>query len=426
MNWLHIFADYLEGLFLFFTLDLFLNSFFKCKSKEKQLPIKFTFIILWLVLAFTPPIPYSFALMLLLDLLYAFFILIGSLRSKLLALVKYELYYYICSTVTAILHTMLTMDLYIFGSNEIYADYTNILGSFYLYVILSMYIIHKKLSMFSSGKIYKRYFLTITAISVMLLTASSMLLGSTLIKPEDLVPLIFTLLLVVTLLCISIYRKVITVLEESTRAKLEAEKNAMQLDYQEHIEENLKALSTLRHDFKNHLIIIQEYARCGNYEKLQHYVGAIQEELSPTALINTPSHLISSLLNAKNETCKRNGIKLNFEQCFTNVHADDFHMVTILSNLMDNAITAAAKCENGYINLSISEVNSYLEISCVNNHKEAIIEKNNVFQTTKTTQREIHGIGIISIQKAVEALRGKIKIDYTEDTFTVNILLPNY
>ena len=426
MNWFHAIANCVICLFLFFTLDLFLNSFFECKSKEKQLPFKLGLIILWIILALTPSIPYSFIFMLLLDFLYTFFILKGKANIKLRALIKYELYYYICSIVTSLLHTLLTMDLLIFHSNVIYVEYINILGAFYLYVILSMYIIHKKLSMFSSGKIYKRYFLTITIISVMLLTASSMLLGSTLIKPEDLVPLIFTLLLVVTLLCISIYRKVITVLEEGTRAKLEAEKNAMQLDYQEHIEENLKALSTLRHDFKNHLIIIQEYARCGNYEKLQHYVGAIQEELSPTALIDTPSHLISSLLNAKNETCKRNGIKLNFEQCFTNVHADDFHMVTILSNLMDNAITAAAKCENGYINLSISEVNSYLEISCVNNHKEEIIEKNNVFQTTKTTQREIHGIGIISIQKTVDKLRGKIKIDYTEDTFTVNILLPNY
>ena len=423
---LYNYSDCFNALFLFLTLDLFINSFYICQPAPKQTPYKFLLLILWEFLALSPLDSYSSLIMLFLDFLYILLIIRNNLRTKLLAFIKYETYYYLGSIVIAVIHLLLTMDIYIYGTNEIYAEYTNTIDCFLLYVILSMYIISKQLSEFPSGKIYKRYFMTITVIAVILLVVCSMLLGSTIIRQEDMVPLMLTLLLMITFLCISIYRKVLSVLEESAHAKVEAEKYALQLDYQEHIEENLKSLSTLRHDFKNHLIIISEYARIGNQEKLQSYIESIQQKLAPTKLIDTPSNVISSLMNAKNETCKRKQITLNFKADFDKINLDDFFIVTILSNLMDNAITAAAKCEDGYINLTISKINSYLEIDCQNNHREKIMEKNNVFQTTKTEQKEIHGIGISSIRKTVEKVRGTIKIDYTEDTFHVNILIPNY
>lgn len=423
---LYFFSDCFFALFLFLTLNLFLNSFYTCQSASKQFPYKILFIILWEALALSPFDSYSSVIMLLFDFFYTALIVRSNLRTKLLAFIKYETYYFLGSTIIALLHLLLTMDIYIYGTNEIYAKYTNVIDYFLLYVILSMYIILKQLSAFPSGRVYKRYFMTITTIAVALLVVCSMLLGSTIIKQEDMVPLMLTLLLIITFLCISIYRKVIAVLEENARTKMEAEKYALQLDYQEHIEENLKALSTLRHDFKNHLIIIGEYARRGDHEKLQSYIESIQQELAPTKLIDTPSNVISSLMNAKNETCKRKNITLNFKADFDKVNLDDFFIVTILSNLMDNAITATAKCEGGYINLTISKLNSYLEIDCVNNHQEKIIEKNGIFKTTKTEHQEIHGIGITSIRKTAEKVRGTVKIDYTEDTFHINILIPNY
>lgn len=419
-------SAYVQSLLLLFALDLFLTTFVTCTQEKKHFRIKLLFAILWGCINFYPSVSYNVVLILLIDFLYVLFIAIGNIRTKLIVYFKYEMFYLLGTMIVTILHTILTMDITIYASNEIYAKYTDILCCFYLYVFLSMYIIHKKLSEFPAGKIYRRYFMAVTAITIVLLVLCSMIMGSTIIKEEYIVPVIFSLLLLISFLCISIYRKVVTVLEDNARAKMEAEKYAMQLDYQEHIEENLKSLSTLRHDFKNHLIIIGEYARRGDYDKLQSYIESIQQELAPTKLIDTPSNVISSLMNAKNETCKRKGITLNFKADFDKVNLDDFHIVTILSNLMDNSITAAAKCEEGYINLTISKINSYLEIDCTNNHQETILEKNGFFQTTKTEHKEIHGIGITSIRKTVEKIRGTVNIDYTDDTFHVNILIPNY
>ncbi len=426
MEWFRIYRDCLTNLFLFFNLNLFLNSFATCRKKKFQLPIKILFLFIWLVMSLIPQIPYFSSIALLLNLLYTLLLVKGKIMLRFITFIKYEIYYNASLFIITFIHTLLTMDMAIYTTNTIYADYTNIICSFLIYVILSMYIILRKLSDFPSGKIYKRYFLAITGLVISLLVVCSMLLGSTIIKQENIIPVMFSLLLMITLLCMSIYRKVLTVLEENTLSKIEAQKNALQQDYYDHLEDNLNTLSHLRHDFKNYLFTIHDYAHNNQTDKLLNFIESITGTLDTTALIDTPSNLVSSILNAKNEDCKRKHVTFNLEHHFQAIKIDDFHMVTILSNLLDNAITAAAKCENGYIDLQILETNSYLEIDCTNNHQEQIKKKNDTFQTTKTIQTENHGLGIKSMHKAVDKLHGRISIDYTNDIFHVNILLPNY
>ena len=426
MEWFRSYTDLLCNIFLFLSLDLFLNSFAACKKRNFQIPIRIIFVLIWGIISLIPHVPYFLLLSALLNLSYVFLLVESSILNRIIVYVKYEIYYFLGSVIIAIAHSLITWDVTIFETNKVYAIYASIIGNSLLYIILSMYIIFRKLSDFPSGRIYKRYFLAITGGIVFLLILCSMILDSNIIKQEDVVPLIFSLLLIVTLLCISVYRKVISVLDENTHNKIEAEKNSIQKDYYTHVEANLKKLSILRHDFKNHLIIIQGYADQGDNEKLKKYIQSLHEELTPTDLINTPSQLISSILNAKNEECRRQNISFHFEQAFSKVSIEDFDIVTILSNLLDNAITAAAKCESGSIYLKILQTGTYLDIDCVNDHAEQIKEERNVFHTTKTEQKEIHGLGITSMRKTVEKLRGKINIDYTDNSFHVNILLPNY
>lgn len=45
---------------------------------------------------------------------------------------------------------------------------------------------------------------------------------------------------------------------------------------------------------------------------------------------------------------------------------------------------------------------------------------------TKKDKNLLHGIGIKNVRKVVSDLNGQIDISYTDDTFHVGILLPNY
>ena len=426
MEWLNIYGDLLRNIFFFLTLDLFLAHFANYKNKKTLNKIKFAYLCYSFIISFIPNIPYFSIIALVIDFIYISLMTNGTSLSHLFTLVKFYAYYSLTFFMVIILHTLITLDTPIYVSNETYAVYSDIIDIVLVYLVLCTYVITRKLSNYRNGKTYKRYFLSMVGILVLLLLVCSMLLGSNVLAQEDVLPFIFLLLLGISMLCLNTYRKVITILDENALAKIEIEKNKLLQDYYASVEENLKTLSILRHDFKNHLIIIQGYASSGQTDKLLSYIQPLYEESSSVSLIKTTNTVLSSLVNAKREDCRMQNIDFVFEQQFSTINMDDFHLVSLLSNLLDNAITAAAKCPHGFIKLAITEVKNYIQIECTNNHQEQIQQKNNIFFTTKATQKEIHGLGIKSMRKTVEKLRGEIHIDYTEDSFHVSILVPNY
>lgn len=215
-------------------------------------------------------------------------------------------------------------------------------------------------------------------------------------------------------------------MEENTLSQIELEKSKLRSDYYYQVENNLKNLSMLRHDFKNHLIIIDNYNQTGQTKELDLYIKNLTSELQKTSTIQTPSVTLSSIINVKKELSDAKNVEFIFEQRFEKIIFGDFHLITIFSNILDNAITAAAKINNGYVKLSILQVDSFLDILCENNHAEHIIKRDGMFLTTKSEQKEFHGLGLTSVRRSVDALHGSMDITYTENSFNVQILIPNY
>lgn len=414
------------NLFIFFSFDIFIIYFLNIKKSDNYFIFKGLFIFYILVYSYFPKISYGSLICLISFFIYLNLVSDTSIVKKIRVFFFYCIYFFTIPFLVFWIHTLLIQDFLLLDSNDTYFSYKTIICSALLYIILSLYIVIKELSLFPTGRIYKVYFSLITGISILLLTICSMLLGSTVIQQEHVLPILFSLLIIITVLFLYIFRKIINILEENTQNKIEAEKNILQKDYYLKVENNLKVLALLRHDFRNHLIILEGYSKQGETDKLLEYIHSIHNTLVHTILIQTPSPILSSLLNAKNEDCKSRGVTLQFQQLFTTLEIDDFYLVTIMSNLLDNAITAAAKCMNGSVSLNMTQLGSYLEIDCANNHQEVIHKNKDNFVTTKTIQKENHGLGITSMRKAVEQLNGKITINYTTDMFHVSILLPNY
>ena len=200
----------------------------------------------------------------------------------------------------------------------------------------------------------------------------------------------------------------------------------MQEEYSAQLDEKLSELHSLRHDMKNHLIVIDGYAKQENYTKIHDYIFVITDNLSTTDPMDTGSSVLSSLLYQKKQQAGRLGISCNIDIQISHVAIDDFSITTIIGNLFDNAITAAQKCSSPWVRASLSQSGSYLELTIDNCHCEKIKEKNGEFATTKKDKNLLHGIGIKNVRKVVSDLNGQIDISYTDDTFHVGILLPNY
>ena len=404
-------------------IDVFLFFRFVDNNRQEKASVKYKIFILCLYFLYSVPNFYIPAFSTIIDFFFLIVITYPELKKSSCIFIKFQIYAYTSMTIILFLHSLLFNDRITLFTSTIYEEYKFIIVSFLTYIFYVLYSNYKK-----NRKIRSHYYLYF---SVIILAVCLLLSYATLYicrrEPESqIMPLLFSTLIILVLLCISLYDKFLILIEENANYKMQAEINRLQKDYALQIDENLKTLRSVRHDIKNHLIIIDGYASQKKFEKIHEYISRIGERFKDTAPIQTSSTAVSAILNEKSALAQQKNISCEITCNFPSLKIDDFTMITILGNLLDNAITAASKCSDGWIKADLQQEDSILVITVDNSHAERIREKDGVFTSTKTDNADIHGIGIKNVRKAVNDLRGQIEITYTENTFHVCIMLPNY
>ncbi len=404
-------------------IDVFLFFRFVDNNRQEKASVKYKIFILCLYFLYSVPNFYIPAFSTIIDFFFLIVITYPELKKSFCIFIKFQIYAYTSMTIILFLHSLLFNDRITLFTSTIYEEYKFIIVSFLTYIFYVLYSNYKK-----NRKIRSHYYLYF---SVIILAVCLLLSYATLYicrrEPESqIMPLLFSTLIILVLLCISLYDKFLILIEENANYKMQAEINRLQTDYALQIDENLKILRSVRHDIKNHLIIIDGYAAQKKFEKIHEYISRIGARFKDTAPIQTSSTAVSAILNEKSALAQQKNISCEITCNFPSLKIDDFTMITILGNLLDNAITAASKCSDGWIKADLQQEDSILVITVDNSHAERIREKDGVFTSTKTDNADIHGIGIKNVRKAVNDLRGQIEITYTENTFHVCIMLPNY
>ena len=139
---------------------------------------------------------------------------------------------------------------------------------------------------------------------------------------------------------------------------------------------------SLRHDMKNHLIILYGYAAKNETDHICAYINRIADDLSLTNTVDSGSHIVSALIAEKEKIAKSQNIRCDINISTPDINIDDFSITTIIGNLFDNAIKAAAECEHGWIRFSITQTGSYMNIVIENSYFGNIIENNGEFTST--------------------------------------------
>ena len=106
---------------------------------------------------------------------------------------------------------------------------------------------------------------------------------------------------------------------------------------------------------------------------------------------------------------------------FQKIDSVDFS--SLLTNLLDNAIHAAANSDKRQISVSISKKRGYEAISVRNSINSSVLAVNPDLHSTHA-EPEKHGMGIKQIRAIIEKYNGLLDI-YEEDlVFCVNVMLP--
>ena len=173
------------------------------------------------------------------------------------------------------------------------------------------------------------------------------------------------------------------------------------------------------HDIKSHLYSIRSLSEIGKQEEAIKYIDHLclsSELLSDKKYSENP--LLNSIINRYRSACRECGISMNVESNDKSIDfLSDSELTALFSNLIGNAVEAAGKVENGFVDLrmSLSETGHITVIKIYNScEKEPEVDHEGRLVSTKDN-KGTHGFGMRSIQRIVDAYDGNLNCRYDKD-----------
>ena len=205
--------------------------------------------------------------------------------------------------------------------------------------------------------------------------------------------------------------------------------------------------SILVHDMKNHIRIISKMVKEGREEDALDYLAQIAGEMQQySGAFYTNHRMLDSVLNMKYQEAEQYGIKV---QCqyddMRGMNLTLLEICALFTNLLDNAIEANLNCPVGAerkIEMTCRKHGKILVISVSNPiwetsvsmenasreddsnrfpEKQAALEKR-LFPTMKKA-KDMHGFGMLSIQKVLDSHGGHMKADIRDHQFRIVVYL---
>ena len=200
-----------------------------------------------------------------------------------------------------------------------------------------------------------------------------------------------------------------------------------QLEMYRSISENFDKQKRKTHEYKNQIACIDSLLEKKQYSKLDEYVKKIYGSLNnePDA-INTNNVIVNAILNTKYQEADTKGIVFVFRiNDLSELTIKDEDVVTILSNLLDNAIEACEKCEDKrVIKFKLVKEEDRIIIAVKNAYNYDIVYEHGEVKTTKTFEADEHGVGIKNILKTIEKYGGSYVIEDKNKEFYFSIIIP--
>lgn len=201
-----------------------------------------------------------------------------------------------------------------------------------------------------------------------------------------------------------------------------------QVDMYRSISENFDKQKKMTHEFKNKITCIETLIERNQFSKLEEYVKGIYSKLDKELdAIDTNNIIVNAILNTKYQEAEESGIVFVFRiNDLSGLRINDEDIVTILSNLLNNAIEACKKCDINRRILKLKFVNEdgMIKIGVRNTFENPIFYENGEIRSTKLERVEEHGVGIKNIIEIIEKYDGSYVIKNSDQEFYFSIILP--
>lgn len=188
-----------------------------------------------------------------------------------------------------------------------------------------------------------------------------------------------------------------------------------------------EALRSFRHDYKNHLIVINSMFRQGDIDGAKEYFEKLQEDTGNVIrAFSTGNSVVNSLLDIKSVRAASDNTKIVFSGILPDKGIDSKDMCIIVGNLIDNAVEACEKLssENEKI-ISVEGIRrkNTMILTVTNPCNTGSIRKNGKNFMTSKSDKKAHGIGLRNVKSIAEKYGGALTLNHSENSFCAQVMM---
>ena len=189
--------------------------------------------------------------------------------------------------------------------------------------------------------------------------------------------------------------------------------------------ESYRTQRRLTHEFSNHMDAMAFYLDQKDLEGARAYLTGISREVAAgTSVVNTHNPLMDALLSKEYHKALQCGVTLNFDLCdLRRFPLEATDLVTVMCNLLDNAIEAAESADPSDVFLRIRKTEEDFVVSVRNRtDRDLHLEEKELPRSTK--QEPGHGIGLGNVCGVLDRCKAEYTMSCRDRWFCFTFTLP--
>lgn len=196
----------------------------------------------------------------------------------------------------------------------------------------------------------------------------------------------------------------------------------IQRDMADEIKRIQEQIRLLKHDMKNHTMVILSYLEDNQIEEAKLYAGEILNKLNKMyTYVNVGNAVMNYIINNKLSKAKEQGLEIKAEiENLSFDYMDSVDFSALLNNILDNAIRAALSSKSRKLEVQIYTQNGMDIITVKNSIEESVLENNPQLVSTKEEQG--HGYGMKQIKGIMEKYNGMLDVYEKNSMFIVSVM----
>lgn len=185
-----------------------------------------------------------------------------------------------------------------------------------------------------------------------------------------------------------------------------------------------QSVRSIRHDLKQHFQVALTMLHSGKINEAVDYM----EKYNDTVLdgisnkVFCDNDVVNYIINSKSKICSDRHIKIYIYIANEIPEFSDLDLCVLLGNALDNAIEGVSGEGSNEIYLELRNVDNFFMISVKNTIINSVLEDNPNLISTKN-EKEVHGLGILSMKEVVQKYNGSIEFYESDNKFCCDMLL---